>query len=191
MNMEPKTLRLETDRLILRPFQMADAEAFAAYRSDPAVARYQGWEAPYSLAQAENFIEKMVLVQPGMPGDWYQVALELKPSGRLIGDCAFWMLTEAAQQAEIGFTLSPPYQGRGYMTEAVRRLLDSLFETFALHRVRAICDAENAASARLLERLGMRREGHFVENIWFKGRWGSEYWYALLRREWEQRRQAA
>jgi aminoglycoside 6'-N-acetyltransferase len=52
--------------------------------------------------------------------------------------------------------------------------------------VRAICDAENLASAKLLERIGMRREGHFVENIWFKGKWGSEYWYGLLKEEWEQ-----
>jgi RimJ/RimL family protein N-acetyltransferase len=72
------------------------------------------------------------------------------------------------------------------MTEAARRLLDYLFETFGLHRVSAICDVENTASARVLERLGMRREGHFVESVWFKGRWGSEYGYALLRREWEQ-----
>jgi RimJ/RimL family protein N-acetyltransferase len=180
------TVWLETERLILRSFTPADAEVFAAYRSDPAVARYQSWEAPYSLAQAKAFIEKLAPVQPGTPGEWYQLALQLKASGQHIGDCAFLVLAEVPQQAEIGFTLARAHQGQGYMTEAARRLLDYLFETFGLHRVSAICDVENTASARVLERLGMRREGHFVESVWFKGRWGSEYGYALLRREWEQ-----
>ncbi len=67
------------------------------------------------------------------------------------------------------------------------RLLDYLFCELALHRVTATCDALNDASAKLLERVGMRREGHFIENIWFKGAWGSEYNYALLQREWMAR----
>jgi RimJ/RimL family protein N-acetyltransferase len=180
---------LETERLILRSFRPADAEDLAAYRSDPAVARYQSWEAPYSLAKAKAFVDALEPIRPGTPGEWYQLALQLKASGQLIGDCAFLVLVEVSQQAEIGFTLARAYQGQGYMTEAARRLLDYLFETFALHRVCAICEVENAASARLLERLGMRREACYVESVWFKGRWSSEYGYALLRREWEQRRQ--
>jgi RimJ/RimL family protein N-acetyltransferase len=66
-------------------------------------------------------------------------------------------------------------------------LLGYLFGELHLHRVSAICDAENLASARLLERVGMRREGHFIENIWFKGAWGSEYSYAILQSEWSER----
>ena len=180
---------LETGRLILRSFRPADAEEFAVYRSDPAVAHYQSWEVPYSLAKAKDFIKALEPARPGIPGEWYQLALQLKASGQLIGDCAFLVLAEVPQQAEIGFTLARSYQGQGYMTEAARRLLDYLFETFALHRVCAVCDVENAASARVLERLRMRREAHFVESVWFKGRWSSEYGYALLRREWEQGRQ--
>jgi RimJ/RimL family protein N-acetyltransferase len=182
------TMFWETERLILRSFGPADAEDFAAYRSDPEVARYQGWEAPYSLAQAQAFIDLQGLVTPGTPGQWYQIALQLKASGQLIGDCAFRVLADTSRQAEIGFTLARAYQRLGYMTEAAGGLLNYLFETFALHRVRAICDVENTASARVLERLEMRREGLFVESTWFKGRWSSEYWYALLRREWEQLR---
>lgn len=98
-------LILETPRLILRPFQDSDLEPFVAYRSDPEVARYQGWEAPYSVESAMEFIYA--------------------------------------------------------------------FRDLGLHRVVASCDVDNLASARLLERVGMRREGHFIENIWFKGAWGS------------------
>ncbi len=175
---------LETQRLCLRLFRDEDREPFAAYRSDPNVARYQGWDAPYSAAQAMTFIDEMKHKRPGMQGEWYQLAIELRLGCKLIGDCAFHILAEDALQADIAVTLASGQQGRGYASEALTCLLDYLFRDLGLHRVRAICDVENVASARLLERLGMRREGHFVENLWFKGCWGSEYLYAVLQREW-------
>ena len=177
------TLPLDTPRLRLRAFQMEDAAAFAAYRSDPLVARYQGWQAPFTLDQAREFIAEMQATRPGLLDEWYQIAIELKQDGRLIGDCAFYILPEDGQQAEIGFTLTRAYQGQGLATEAVTRLIDYLFDTFQLHRLRALCDVDNRASSRLLERVGMRREAHFIENFWSKGEWRSEYGYGLLRRE--------
>jgi aminoglycoside 6'-N-acetyltransferase len=179
---------LETDRLILRAFQDDDLYSFVAYRSDPAVAHYQSWEAPYSPVQAAEFIEELKGVQPGQPGEWYQVAIALKTTGEMIGDCAFHVLAEDPLQAEMGFTLAALYQGQGYGSEAVTCLLAYLFDDLSLHRVRAFCDVENLASARLLERVGLRREGHFIENLWFKGRWASEYAYAILRREWQEKK---
>ena len=178
---------LETDRLILRSFQDSDLETFVAYRSDPQVARYQGWDAPYNRETAKAFIAEMRQKTPGIRGEWYQIAVELKANGEMIGDCAFHVLPQDGEQAEIGFTFSRSHQGKGYATEAVTRMLAYLFGELGLHRVQAICDAENSASARLLERVGMRREAHFVENIWFKESWGSEYAYAMLKKEWEQK----
>ncbi|MGB8645766.1 MAG: GNAT family protein [Anaerolineae bacterium] len=180
-------IRLLTERLVLRPFEDADLESFVAYRSDPAVAEYQGWDAPYSQEQGLAFIAEMKDKQPGVPGDWYQVAVQRKADARMIGDVAFVLLMEDTRQAEMGFTFARAYHGQGYATEAVTRLLDYLFDELRLHRVRANCDPENLASAKLLERVGMRREGHTVESLRFKGRWASEYWYAILRREWETR----
>ena len=177
---------LRTDRLQLRPFQESDLVPFAAYRSDPEVARYQSWSPPYSLDQAMAFLEEMKHAQPGTPGTWYQLAVECQVQPGLIGDCAFQVLPDDDRQAQIGFTFSRSFQKRGYAAEAVRRLLDFIFTEYHLHRVTATCDAENLASAKLLERIGMRREGHYRDNIWFKGAWGSEYTYALLKREWEQ-----
>ena len=182
------TFSLETNRLILRSFLDADAEPFAEYRSDPDVARYQGWGIPYTLTQAMQFIEAMKHTEPGTPGKWFQVALQLKTSGQLIGDCAFCVLADEPQQANIGFTLTQHYQGHGYAAEAVTRLLAYLFNDLKLHRVRAICDVENLASARVLERLRLRREAHFIDNVWFKGRWSSEYGYAVLASEWLAKR---
>lgn len=175
---------LTTERLILRAFPEEDLGAFAAYRSDPEVARYQSWETPYTAEQAADFLAGVRSAAPGTPGVWYQVALECRATGELAGDCAFCVGAEDPRQAEIGFTLRWEIQGRGLATEAVTRLLGYLFEERGLHRVTARCDVENGASARLLEQVGMRREGHTLAAAWFKGRWCSEYWYALLRDEW-------
>lgn len=175
---------LETDRLLLRPFRDSDLETFVAYRSDSEVARYQGWQAPYRFEKGIEFIAGLKMSQPGRPGEWYQLALELKGQQRMIGDCGFCISTEDSQQAEIGFTLARAFQGQGYATEAVTCLLGYLFDGLQLHRVHANCDVENINSARLLERVGMRREGHSIQSLWFKGRWSSEYWYAILQAEW-------
>ena len=175
--------RLETDRLKLRHFTDTDLPAFVAYRNDPEIARYQSWES-ISQSEAQAFIQEQKVIQPGIPGEWFQIAFELKETGTLIGDCAFKISTEDERQAEIGYSLACAYQGRGLATEGVTVWLDYAFRTFQLHRVIAVTDCENLASVALLERLGMRREGHFLQNIWFKGKWGDEYLYAILRDEW-------
>ncbi len=181
------TLRLETPRLILRPFEERDIEPFSRYRSDPEVARYQCWEAPYSLDQAAWFVNEMKTRTPGEPGNWYQLALELKTTREMIGDCAFRRPPADKEQAEIAFTLATLFQGKGYATEAITRLIDYLFGELGLHRVWANCDPDNLASARLMERVGMRHEGRFLESLWFKGYWAGEDWFAILNREWAGR----
>lgn len=181
-------LSLETERLILRTFEMRDAPAFAAYRSDPDVARYQGWNTPYTEQQAVAFVRAMRRVQPGAPGKWLQLAIEVKAGGELAGDCAFHVDSGDPRQATIGLTLARAFQGRGYGHEAMTRLLDFLFFELKLHRVHADCDVLNEPAFRSLEKLGLRREAHFVDSLWFKGGWASEYWYAILEREWAERR---
>ena len=183
-------LILKSERLILRSFQDADIEPFAAYRSDPEIARYQSWEPPVTLEQAARFVNEMKNARPGVQGEWYQWAVERQATPGLVGDCAFQILPHDPRQAEIGFSFARAYQGQGFAAEAVSRLLDYLFDDLNLHRVTAVTDAENQGAARLLERLGLRREGTFVENVWFKGAWGSEFSYALLRREWAKKGRA-
>ncbi len=177
---------LTTDRLVLRRFQDSDLEAFLAYRNDPVVARYQSWNS-FSREEAEAFLAGQRDLEPGTPGEWSQIALERRETPGLIGDCALKVLAEDPRQAEIGFTLARSWQGHGYGAEAVAALLGHLFGELGLHRVIAVTDAENAAAAALLERVGMRREGHLLENVWFKGAWGSEFLYAILAREWRAR----
>lgn len=174
---------LETERLRLRHFLEADLPAFVAYRNDPEIARYQGWEG-ISEAEAWAFIVEQRVAQPGVPGEGFQIAIELKETGTLIGDCFFKVNAHDKRQAEIGYTLARAYHGKGYATEAVTCWLNYAFQAFHLHRVIAIADCENHASYALMERLGMRREGHFIQNAWFKGHWCDEYLYAILREEW-------
>ncbi|MDK2981244.1 MAG: hypothetical protein PWQ55_1591 [Chloroflexota bacterium] len=176
-------LPLETERLILRPFREADAQAFCDYRSDPQVARYQGWSAPYPLAQAESFVAEMAAKDPRQPGQWYQIALERKADGLVIGDCAFH-LSEDGRQAELGLTLARAYQQQGYGREANQRLMDWLFADLKLHRLFANVDPANQGAIRLLTKLGFRDEGCFCQSMWLKGEWVDEQWYALLRDEW-------
>ncbi|MBD2499512.1 GNAT family N-acetyltransferase [Anabaena azotica] len=177
------TLKLETPRLLLREFQISDKIAFATYRSAPEIAKYQSWDIPYSEAQAAAFIESLQNLTPGILGEWYQLAIELKSTGEMIGDCAFCILADDGKQAEIGFTLARQHQGKGYATETVTCLLNYLFKQQKLHRVRANCDPENIASIQLLERVGMRREGHFIKSLWFKNNWVDELWFAMLHDE--------
>jgi len=174
---------LETARLILRHFTDADLVPFMAYRNDPIVARYQSWER-IREAEACAFIAEQKLVQPGVPGQWFQIAIALKETGTLVGDCALMIDKHNERQAEIGYTLARAYQGKGIAAEAVSRVLDFAFKMLGLHRVIAITDCENTASVTLLERLGLRREGHFIQNVWFKGKWADEYLYAILQDEW-------
>jgi RimJ/RimL family protein N-acetyltransferase len=174
---------LKSARLILRRFVDADVAPFLVYRNDPAIARYQSWET-YSEQEARDFVNEQKRLEPGVPGQWFQFALELAETRELVGDCALKIDAQDSRQAEIGFTLAREHQGRGLAAEAVTRLLDYAFDELKLHRVTAITDCENEASVALLERVGMRREGHFIQNIWFKGKWGDEYLYAILREEW-------
>jgi RimJ/RimL family protein N-acetyltransferase len=175
---------LAAERLVLRRFRPADLPTFAAYRSDPEVARYQSWSAPFGLDAAERMLAELNGIHPDTPGEWFQFAVALHGSDELIGDCGAHVLADDPRQAEIGFTFAPAHQGRGYATEAVRRLLDYLFLERGKHRVAAGCDDRNGRSAALLRRVGMRREGLTVDSVWSKGEWTNDELYAVLKREW-------
>ena len=175
--------RIESERLILRRFRDSDLVPFVAYRNDPEVARYQSWDS-LDEQEARAFLREMGSAQPGVPGEWFQFAVESKETGGLVGDCALQVDGQEPYKAEIGFTLAQEHQGNGYASEAVARLLDYAFDDLGLHRVVAIADCRNEPSWALLERVGLRREGHFLQSIWFKGGWSDEYLYAVLKDEW-------
>ena len=180
---------LLTERLVLRRFTPADAAAFAAYRSEPDIARYQSWEAPYPLERAEAFIGWLAAHHPDEPGAWYQLAIaERSAPDILVGDCGFRSRVEDPAYVDVGFTLSPPAQGRGFATEAIGELIRYLFEDRVKHKVCADCDTRNVGSWGLLERLGFQREGTLRESYREGPHWADEYLYGMLDRDWRGRR---
>jgi RimJ/RimL family protein N-acetyltransferase len=176
---------VHTDRLTLRRAAEPDLDAIWTYRSDPAVTRWLS-AAPPTLEEHRASFLRADLV-PRM------VVVEL--DGRVIGDSMIRVEDAYAQheiaagaretQAELGWTLDPAYQGRGYATEAVRGLIDVCFGPLGLRRVYAMCFAANEASWRLMERVGMRREQYLVkESLHRSGEWVDALSYALLAEEW-------
>jgi RimJ/RimL family protein N-acetyltransferase len=178
--------QITTPRLVIRRFRDTDAESLASYRSDPEVARYQSWK-DLSVDAALRFITRLHPLEPGVAGEWFQFALELKEAGIHIGDIGLFVRADDPQQAEIGFTLARAYQGYGYAEEAVSAVLGYGFNTLGLHRVTATVDTRNAASIRLLERLGYRREAFWVQSYRDQENWTDEYQFALLCSEWQAR----
>jgi len=187
---DPQFTELVSDRIALRRFAPEDLAVFVRYRSDPAVARYQTWDAPYPRSSGERLISGLAEHHPDTAGEWFQYALVLRSTNELIGDCASGTDADDPRIAEIGFTLRPEFQGHGYATEGAGALLGYLFGKRGKHRVTARCDARNDASVRVLERLGMRHEGHLRESSWAKGEWTDDLLYAMLDYEWAARGQA-
>jgi RimJ/RimL family protein N-acetyltransferase len=181
----PGFVALTTDRLLLRRFDLGDAEDFFAYRSDAGVTRFQGWK-PENVEEMRHFIAGQAEIAPDTPDTWFQLAVCLRAGGELIGDCGLRFPLRETWQAEIGYTIAPRHQRRGYALEAVRALLAFLFDTLGKHRVYASLDPRNTASVRLLERLGMRREAWFKASIPEDTGWADDVVYALLKREWRQ-----
>ena len=171
-----------TERLVLRPFRHGDEADVLAYRSRPDVVRYMPAD-PLQPSGAPAFITERIAATR-ITADEDKIILAVEHEGRVIGDLLVRAGQLADRQAEIGWALNPDYHGRGLATEAARELLVLAFTDLRMHRVFAQLDPRNVASARLCERLGMRREAYFREDIWFKGEWGDTAVYALLDAEW-------
>lgn len=178
---------LETERLVLRPFERSDLAALYAIHGDPANARYL-YNETRTREQVDELLERKIAgASVRAEGDWLSAAAVLRDTGDVVCDLSLHWASETHKQGEIGFIAHLAHQGRGYTTEAAPPLLAFAFETLGLHRVVGRLEPRNVASARVLEKLGMRREAHFLENEWVKGEWQSELVYAMLAREWTSR----
>lgn len=168
---------IETERLILRRFLASDWSSMHAYLSDPEVVRFEPY-APFTEAASRY----EAIARAGNHAFW---AVCLKEGGRLIGNV--YLDTREENARELGYVFLREIWGNGYATEAAKAMLEKAFREGA-HRVYAMCNPENTASWKLLERLHMRREAHFVQNTVFHKEipaWQDTYVYAILREEWE------
>jgi RimJ/RimL family protein N-acetyltransferase len=155
-----------------------------AFESLPEVARYQSFE-PRSLAESHEYVLASLEAAREDPRHVYDLAVILKSEDLLIGRCGFAIGDPDDEQAVLWYTLHPDSWGHGYAPEAARALVGFGFRELGLHRVWADTDPENLASVRVLEKLGMRREGHLRENARVNDVWADSLIYAILEREWE------
>ena len=168
---------IETQRLYLRQFEVQDWPAIHTYTADAVVMRFIG-EGQLSEAQSKQFVEE----NSGSDAKAFPVIL--KTENKLIGHVMFHPRF-APQTYEIGWVFNPAYQSRGYATEAAQALLRYAFTNLQSHRVIATCQPENPASYRVMEKIGMKREGHFRKCIYREENvWWDEYFYAILEEEW-------
>ncbi len=163
---------LLTERLRLRRSRPEDAGAISAYRSDPAVHRYQGWDRT-DVEGVRAEIAEMLARAPGEPGGWVQFTVEERSTGGLVGDVGLAAAEGERGVFKVGYTIAPAFQGRGYATEAIRALVDFAFDELEAETVRAHASAENVPSIRVAEKVGMR----LVERL--RRRHGGDVWYGV------------
>lgn len=175
---------IESKRLYLRQFKESDTEALYDYLSNPEVTRFEPYP-PFSYEQAKE----EAIYRSKDPSFF---AICLKENDQLIGNLYF--APEEPRYVKtytLGYVLNPKYQGKGFATEACKEMLKHAFIEMGLHRVVAYCNQKNEKSWKLLERLGMRREGAMLKNIYFKkdeqGKpiWANSYQYAILSEEYK------
>jgi RimJ/RimL family protein N-acetyltransferase len=181
---------IETERLLLRPYEPGDFDALFAIESRADVNRYL-YSEPRGPEEVRGVLErKLAETSLRDEGDTLGVAVVLRATGAMIGGCILHWTSREHRLGEIGFVLHPDHHGHGYAAEAARPLLEFGFTAVGLHRIIGRLEARNAASARVLEKLGMRREALLLENEFVKGEWQSELDYAILDREWRALRAA-
>ncbi len=178
---------IETERLILRAMRVADAADMYAYARLPEVTEYLTWDVHESVEETQEYL--VYVGQRYRTGDFYDWAVTCREDGRMIGTCGFTSFNYPADSGEIGYVLNPAYTGRGLATEAVEAVLRFGFERLELHRIEAHYIEGNLRSRALMERVGMTFEGMARESMKIKGRYRNIGTCAILRREYEARRQ--
>lgn len=179
-------MQITTTRLTLRDFVADDWSAVLAYQSDPRYLRYYAWTGR-AEAEVRAFVQMFLDHQAQTPRRKFQLAITLLESRQLIGNVGLRRKAENDWEADLGYELDPNYWGHGYATEAARAMVAFGFKELGLHRISSWCLADNTASAHVLEKLGLRREGCWRENEYFKGRWWDTLVYGLLENEWRER----
>ena len=176
-------MRIVTDRLALREFLFDDWSTVLAYQNDSRYVRFYPWT-NRTETDARNFVQMFVDWQTEQPRRRFQLAIAFSDDSQVIGNCGIRCKSENDWEADIGYELAPEHWKRGYATEAAQAMVDFGFRELGLQRISSWCIADNVASARVLEKLGMHQEGRLRENEYFKGRWWDTLLYGMLKSEW-------
>ncbi|QNR25147.1 GNAT family N-acetyltransferase [Croceimicrobium hydrocarbonivorans] len=179
---------LETDRLLIRPISIEDKNEIFEYRRNKEINKYQGW-IPETIEEVESFIAKNPK-EINVPETWFQLVIIDKKTEAIVGDIGIHFMDPENKQVEIGCTLNKEYQNRGFATESVEKVMDYLFTELDKHRISTSIDPANTNSIRLVERIGFRKEAHFIESLFFKGKWVDDIIYAMLQRDWNTKKRS-
>jgi len=180
-------MRIETERLILRDFREDDIPRMLEWWGDPRYQRFYPVVANLDRA-VRDLAAMFIAAQAEEPRRKWQLAVTVRGDDQIIGTCGVRINDPELAEANIGYELHPDHWGNGYATEAATAILRYGFEELDMHRIWAECVADNTGSARVLEKVGMRREAHFREHQYFRDRWWDTYIYAILASDWRERR---
>lgn len=175
-------LPLQTRRLVLRDYAVADAGAVLAYVQDPDYWQYQRGDPP-TQAQIDTLLQWVTAEQATSPRTMYFLAATRKDTGEIIGEGVLKVINPAERQGEIGFGVAPKYWKQGYGSEIATAVLDAAFSHFKLHRVAGQCSPDNKGSIRVMQKLGMGREGLLRDIYYARGKWWSTLIYGILDHE--------
>ena len=178
----PPIPHLVGERVSLRPYRDADADALLALYGDAEVTRWWSHEPWSERQQAIEYLEKRVR-RDRENSEFYPWAIAANSDDALIGTATLFEIDHTHRRGMIGYVLSPSMQGHGYAGDALRLLLEFAWTTLDLQRIEADTDPENTASRRLLERLGFRLEGSMRKRWFVHGAWHDTSWYGLLRED--------
>ncbi|MBQ8954246.1 MAG: GNAT family N-acetyltransferase [Clostridia bacterium] len=172
---------IETERLVLRRLEMADAQDIFDYGRDPEVARHVLWEPYRSVSESRSYIRNMQRrYRLGEASSW---GIELKETGRVVGTIGYMWYQEEHSSVEVGYSLARPHWNKGLMTEALRAVIAHSFETLHVNRVEAQHELTNPASGEVMKKCGMRFEGTLRQRLRNKGRYVDVALYAILRED--------
>jgi [ribosomal protein S5]-alanine N-acetyltransferase len=168
----------------LRSLASGDVDAVHALISRMDVVRHMRFSL-CSREESRKFLRDSLLESPSDP--WRSIVRAISDSPRrdLVGLCGVVIL-RGAEEGEIWYLVEPESWGKGIASTAVKHLLDFGFGELGLHRIWATCLPENPASARVLEKVGMRKEGFLAKNLKIHGEWKSSFLYAMLAEEWSR-----
>jgi [ribosomal protein S5]-alanine N-acetyltransferase len=181
---------LPTPRLILREFREDDLAPIQAYAQDPEVVRYMEW-GPNTPDETREFFDLRLKDQQAWPRLAFSLAVETRAEGRMIGAVRLDVSDAANHSGDMGYTFHRDAWGQGFASEAASALVRVGFEQLGLRRLWATCDVRNAGSARVLEKIGMRREGTLRQHLWVRDGWRDSYLYAILADAWRAAQSAS
>lgn len=175
---------LTTQRLKLREFKLTDWPDVYAYETDPAVARYLAYSAS-SPQECQSNLDFLAEHQHERQRLIFHLAVVLASEKQLIGICGLQITNRAVSEAELGYALHSAYWGHGYMFEAAHAMVNYGFKTLQLRRIFGTCVPDNTASIRVMQKIGMQKEGHLRENKLIKGQLCDSLIFSILKREWQ------